>query len=129
MASSIYFLADGQKIICQPGEEPSEFVKVFELPADAVLNSHYYELEGDQLATLTTPNLPAQSIALTERQVTAALDTFALEKDFDSIADACSFKDSSNILWAAEAVRAIKVRDETWEAFYAGRDIPAMTWV
>jgi hypothetical protein len=58
----------------------------------------------------------------------AALDAFAIERDFDGINDAVSYVDSANAQWAQEAAHAKVIRDQAWEAFYAGQPLPALTW-
>jgi hypothetical protein len=58
----------------------------------------------------------------------AALDAFARERDFDGINDAVSYVDSANEQWKQEAAHAKTMRDQAWEAFYAGQPLPALTW-
>lgn len=46
------------------------------------------------------------------------LDESVQEKDYDSIENACSYANSTNVQFAEEAQKAIKFRDDVWVAAY-----------
>lgn len=74
------------------------------------------------------------------------LDDFARTRNYDSILSACTYAASTNATFAAEGQRAVRLRDDTWQALYnilgqiatQGRvvnsyddidgDLPALTW-
>lgn len=63
-----------------------------------------------------------------EDEIQQKLNSFAQEKGFDSIADACSYVNSTNEEWSAEARIAIKARDDMWAKFYANGEIVELSW-
>ena len=54
-----------------------------------------------------------------EEAIQNALDAFARTKGYDNIASACSYANSTNATYAAEAEYCIDLRDRTWQAWYA----------
>ncbi len=73
-------------------------------------------------------NIPIIDEKVTEVQVQSALDVFAQEKGFDNINDAASYANSTNEVWAKEAIHAIAMRDTAWQAFYDNKPLPNMIW-
>jgi hypothetical protein len=64
-------------------------------------------------------DLVARVIVLIKELAQKALDDFAKSKDFDNILAAISYKDSSEPSFAADAVKAVTVRDQTWVALHS----------
>lgn len=56
--------------------------------------------------------------ALTTQHVQQKLDAFALEKGYDNLLSATSYKDSSVVQFSTEATIAIQLRDQVWGALY-----------
>jgi hypothetical protein len=52
-----------------------------------------------------------------ESRVRARLDEFAWSGGYDDIISACSYKDSTDPNFSAEATRAIELRDQTWKVY------------
>jgi hypothetical protein len=70
-------------------------------------------------------------------RIQTRLDDFARTRGYDDIATVCSYKDSTNAAWAAEAARAITLRDTTWAVFIQHENedwpsieaaLPALSW-
>jgi len=59
-----------------------------------------------------------QCIKLIVEFVQKRLDTFAATRNYDGILSAASYKDSTIPSFAAEAMRAIELRDQTWAVLY-----------
>lgn len=88
----------------------------------------------------------ARLIASYTDAVQARLDAFARARGYDSILSACTYATSTVPRFAADAARAVSLRDETWDTCYqilaeveAGQrpvptlaeliaELPALTW-
>lgn len=57
-------------------------------------------------------------IEIYTKKIMERLDTFARTRGYDSIAVATTYANSSEQAWAYEGSRAIKLRDDTWRAFF-----------
>ena len=101
-------------------ERPSSWDKTY-VEGTPVLNSNN-EYEQSWVGTiLLSEELETKKESIRKsiiNQVQARLDNFAKEKGYDSILSACSYKDSTNTIFANEAQIAILARDNTWTALY-----------
>lgn len=65
----------------------------------------------------------ASAAAETEARYSAAvqdrLDAFARARGYDSILSACTYATSTVPRFAADAARAVSLRDETWDSCYS----------
>lgn len=96
------------------------------------LSSPTYEIVGKEVvSTYTIVN----NTSLYPSLVQSRLDTWARERDYDGINDACSYTESA--IWSAEALHANAMRDDTWQAFYATTsddwavietELPVLSW-
>lgn len=103
------------------------------------------DLEGQELIdkqTAEAEKLKQEIIRATQKR----LDDFARIRDYDSILSACTYAASTNATFAAEGQRAVRLRDDTWQALYnilgqietqvrvvngyadVEGDLPALTW-
>jgi hypothetical protein len=53
------------------------------------------------------------------------LDDFAKEKGYDDLGACVSYYNSANPVWAAEAARAVQLRDQAWAVYFANE---TLTW-
>ncbi len=65
---------------------------------------------------------PEEIIASYTQTIQEALDTFAKTKGYDGIMSACSYAESTDPIFAAEAAYCIKLRDTTWRQAYTIMD-------
>lgn len=61
-------------------------------------------------------DLLAATVDLVKIRAQSLLDNFAKTRDYDDIKSVCSYKDSTVEKFRLEAVRAIYLRDTTWES-------------
>ena len=62
------------------------------------------------------PDLLTATVDLVKIRTQSLLDNFAKTRDYDDIKSVCSYKDSTVEKFRLEAVRAIYLRDTTWES-------------
>lgn len=60
----------------------------------------------------------AETEARYSAAVQARLDAFARERGYDGILSACTYATSTVPRFAADAARAVSLRDETWDSCY-----------
>lgn len=61
---------------------------------------------------------PEQIIESYTQQIQKALDEFAQTKHYDNIMSACSYAESTDPVFKAEALYCIQIRDTTWRQAY-----------
>ena len=65
---------------------------------------------------------PEEIISKYTKQIQEALDTFAQTRHYDNIMSACSYAESTDPIFKAEALYCIQLRDITWRQAYIAMD-------
>lgn len=76
------------------------------------------ELEAQEAAENTASAIIARRSGIFQMLAQQRLDDFAATKNYDSCLSCCTYADSANAAFQAEAVYMISARDATWTTLY-----------
>ena len=118
--SIIYTRPDGSYVVNQdmyhvPNE--GEWVELWE-QIDIYAKEHPENVFSEPIEENTAELTPEQIIESYTQQIQNALDTFAQTRHYDGIMSACSYAESTDPVFKAEALYCIQLRDTTWRQAY-----------
>lgn len=115
--SVIYTRPDGSYIVNQDMfHVPPDWTELWE-QVDAYAKEHP-EVVFPEPTEAEQELTPQEIIDQYTQIIQAALDTFAQTRHYDGIMSACSYAESTDPIFAAEAAYCIRLRDETWRQAY-----------
>lgn len=117
--SIIYTRDDGSYVVNQdmyhiPSE--GEWIELWE-QVDAYAKAHPEVVFPEPMEPEPEPT-PEEIIEQYTQSIQQALDAFAQTRKYDGIMSACSYAESTDPIFAAEAAYCIQLRDMTWRQAY-----------